>query len=121
MNGAINEIFAKVEHAAVMERRCPMNGEAGFDSNDLADLAHAGRIKVETYAHNFRVVTILLGPYAGKKTQACPSRCKSPWRVIDTTGTHYPRQEAKMKAAALRTRRQEPSAPRLITRAGGLA
>lgn len=115
MNGAIDQIFATLEHAAVMGERCPENGTAGFDSDDLYELAQAGRIRVEVFGLNWRVVTLLTGRYAGRSTQACPHKSKRPWRVTDATGTHYPLQEERQQAAAPTTRRQ-PSAPRPLTR-----
>lgn len=120
MNGAINDIFATLEHAAVMGERCPVNGEAGFDGNDLAELAAAGRIKNETYAHNFRVITVLVGQYAGRSTAPPPKgrKPKRPWRVIDADGTHYPLKAERM-AATPTTHRRQPSAPRPLSSARG--
>ena len=37
-------------------------------SQITSGLARGGKIRIDVYPHNWRVVTILMGPYAGKET-----------------------------------------------------
>lgn len=95
-----DEAFALVERAAVAGVRCPQADDfpEGL-SSAFYKLPDDGRIKIETYAHNWRVVEILTGPNAGKRTAPCPYRHKGPWRITDKSGTHYPRQDASRGGA----------------------
>jgi hypothetical protein len=86
-------VFALVERAAVEGRRCPTSDEIGLamrgaDVRGMGPvsvttrLARAGRLRVEVFAKNYRVITILDGAHAGKSTARHP-RYTKPYRVID--------------------------------------
>lgn len=69
--------FALIELAAENGERCPTNQSAENPTGELRSgvttaLLKQGRIRVEVYAHNWRVVTILTGPHAGKRTAPSP-------------------------------------------------
>ncbi len=65
--------FGLLERAAAAGERCPQSGNFGpLKSHFTTALARAGRIRIEIYAHNWRVVTILDGPHRGKRTAETP-------------------------------------------------
>ena len=123
MNGrrTLDETFAILVAAAVKGERCPLSnwerlpfqeqGEpptALVCSNQLQKLARAGRIVIEVSGRNYRTVTILVGPHAGKKTAPDPKDGRI-WQTIGVTRT--------LNTSV--TRRPEPrgpSAPRMIGR-----
>ena len=101
--------FAVLEHTAIEGGRCPMNEQLGHGAAPA--LARAGRILIEVYPHNFRRVTILTGPHAGKSTAPCPHPKWRPMKVIGTeTRTHL----GTVDRGA--SQRRQPSAPRPLTR-----
>jgi len=77
--------FALLEAAAASGARCPQNVPFGpLAAGASTQLARAGRIKVELYVHNWRVVTILDGPHKGRSTQPCPyGGSEKPYKVIE--------------------------------------
>lgn len=87
-------VFGLLERAALEGRRCPTldeigramheAGVPGGPSGATSALARDGRIRVEVFGKNYRVVTILTGPNAGKTT-APHSRYTKPYRVIDAS------------------------------------
>ncbi|MEQ8395031.1 hypothetical protein [Thalassobaculum sp.] len=78
--------------AARAGRRCPdaqvlrLMGHISATNTVLA-LAEAGKIKIEVYGHNWRVIEILEGPDAGSRTEESPLGGK-PWLMIDDSGRH---------------------------------
>lgn len=69
----LNRAFSILETAAYRGERCPLNGTTPWITADITTaLARAGRIKVEVSGRNWRVVTILKGPNAGKRTMPDP-------------------------------------------------
>lgn len=52
----------------------------------LRRLAASGRIRIEVYGRNWRVVEICRGPHAGKRTAESP-RGGRPYLVVDAGGT----------------------------------
>jgi hypothetical protein len=108
----LKECFALLEAAAAAGERCPMNFDRRIGGNQAVQaglvrmLARLGRIRVEISGRNFRTVTILEGPHAGKHTQRDQNRWVV-WKVIDKNG-------ARTIAAPQSPRRQQPSAPRLL-------
>lgn len=75
------EAFAMLEQAAAGGERCPKTGENGLTSTLTGDLARAGRIRIDVYPHNFRVVTIMEGPHRRRTNTGSlisPSRKTSP-------------------------------------------
>jgi hypothetical protein len=55
-------------------------------------LARAGRIRIEVYAHNWRVVEILSGPNKGKRTAPCPNKTNGPYLVIEKESRYRTRR-----------------------------
>ena len=102
----LRRVFALVEASAVNNERCPQlqpHGVLSFAENiAILALARAGRLRIEIFAHNWRVVTICEGPHRGKHTMRSPYKGGGqPYKVIQ-------------KGDALPSQRQAPSAPRLI-------
>lgn len=102
----LDAAFAELEQAAVKGLRC-FTGR----SKITTALAREGRISVEVYAKNFRRVTILMGPHAGKQT-ASPENPN--WRPYLVVGLDSRRAERPLSIAANQQRGQ-PSAPRPLT------
>lgn len=85
-------LFEEVRKAAVARRRCPSTDILSLmghtaPSTIMRALAQDGRVKVEVYGRNWRVVEILAGPDAGARTEECPAG-GAPYLVIDATGRH---------------------------------
>jgi hypothetical protein len=78
--------FEAIAAAALRGERCPENGTLGVYSDSVTRLAQAGRIKVEISGRNYRAVTILAGPLAGKSTAPHP-RGYPAWKTITTEMT----------------------------------
>lgn len=78
-------LFEKMQGIAARGERCPFN--EALPTGGLSDLARAGRIRIEVFRHNWRVVTILTGQYAGKQTMRDPALLPDakPYVVIDAT------------------------------------
>lgn len=85
--------FAEIERAAIIGARCPTNvsqeNPTGTLRNGLTTaLVKEGKIKIEVYAHNWRVVEILTGPNAGKRTLAPPYKyATKPYLVLPAEAT----------------------------------
>ena len=109
----MDETFALLERTAVAGERCPLNSPFGpVDSTTITMLARRGRIKVEVYRHNWRVVTLLEGAHKGKRTKECPAGGK-PYRVV-SHDTVY------LDPTPTERRRPGPSAPRDFSAPYGL-
>jgi len=79
--------FAAIEQAALRGERAPTNqtGEnpAGtLRSGITTELLKQGRIKVEIYALNWRVIEILTGPHAGERTKGPPNPSWQPYKIL---------------------------------------
>ena len=75
--------FALLEATAIKNERCPQNYPHGpLTTSIITALARAGRIKVEVFARNWRVVTIMDGPHRGKRTKLAPGNAGPPYKVI---------------------------------------
>lgn len=101
--------FALIEAAAANGDRCPQASPHGpiHPSTAPADLARAGRIRIEIFTLNWRVATVLEGPHKGKRTAACPhGGSGKPYKVITADGV----------SSHTRMGMQPPSAPRPLTR-----
>ena len=72
-----------VTRAALEGKRCPTNLELGCSV--LPELAREGLFKIEVCGKNYRIVTILTGEHAGKKTAPHPHR-STPYVVIGPAG-----------------------------------
>lgn len=80
--------FALLVDAAVAGARCPQTSPHGpLASGSVSVLIAAGKIRSEVYKHNYRVVTILVGPHKGKTTAPADPGLK-PYRV---NGIHVSR------------------------------
>ena len=79
----IQKSFEIIEAAAVKGERCPMNWDLPI-MYAVGVLAREGKIKSEISGHNYRQVTILVGPNAGKSTAPDPSMARI-WMVIGKT------------------------------------
>jgi len=81
----LDDVFSQLVDAAIAGQRCPVTareGVPGLPGHATSVLAREGRIKVEIYAHNWRVVEILDGPHAGARTKPCPHETNGPYRII---------------------------------------
>lgn len=76
----LDAAFAQIEQAAVRGERCPQNHELP-QYNCPVELARERRILIEISSRNWRVVTLLTGPHAGKKTAPDPAGRK-PWKTL---------------------------------------
>lgn len=103
---ALEHCFAAIERAACEGARCPKNGEFGVDTIYTNTLARQGRIKVEISGQNYRTITLLTGPNAGKRTRPDHNRV---WKVIDHAGLRHVRPAPRPTGV--------PSPPRLLGRA----
>lgn len=81
--------FSILERAAKLGERCPQSFPFGpLASNVTTTLAHEGRIRIEIFAHNWRVITILSGPNRGKHTMLSPYKGSGkPYKTIGTETT----------------------------------
>lgn len=75
----LNEAFALLESAAAAGERCPQSRPHGpLHSAACSELARAGRIRVELYLHNWRVVTMMEGAAQGQAYSSAPKpECKA--------------------------------------------
>jgi hypothetical protein len=95
--------FGLLEKAADRGERCPISSGPdavkGTKPGDVAALEREGFISIHPRSgHNWRMVTILKGPHAGKSTAPYP------------TNRDRPLADRNMHA-----RRAKPSAPRFLT------
>lgn len=81
--------FAAILKAALAEQRCPTNNE--LKSGVTGRLAAEGRILVEVYPHNYRVIEIVCGPHAGARTRAPDNKRWRPYKVIQRKKADDPR------------------------------
>ena len=79
----LSEAFAMLERAAVSGARCPESRTDGLTSQLTSALARSGQIRIDVYPHNFRVVTIMTGPQAGKSTAPPPNKKWRPYLTIE--------------------------------------
>lgn len=102
---ALQRVFEVVEQCAAAGERCPQNDQLGSGGKTaLPMLARMGRVRIEIYEKNFRVVTIMEGPHKGARTQEPPGKRRlRPYMVIEKESPEWPR-------------RQAPSLPRPLTR-----
>lgn len=119
----LERAYALIEQAAIKSERCPQGRPFGeLTSDAVMTLARAGRIRVEIFMHNWRVVTILTGPNAGKQTAPPPKpkgqQRRDPYRVSDASGTRV--NGRPQEPYETRSKRAGPSAPRDFSVAYGL-
>lgn len=92
---ALRNAFVTLERCAVAGERCPNNGTPGIDSAVTGALARAGKIKVEVSGRNWRTVTILIGPHAGRKTMPDPNGGHI-YKTIGRSSTFTPKSPGQM-------------------------
>lgn len=83
----IEQGYAEILKAALGNQRCPttksVDNPAGkLKSGITTKLLAAGRIRVEIYAHNYRVIEIVGGPNAGARTRAPDNKRWKPYKVL---------------------------------------
>jgi len=83
----IEQGFRLIEAAALAGERCPTNISGDNPTGTLragitAALVKAGRIRIEVYPHNWRVIEIVTGPNAGKRTAPPHNRNWKPYRIL---------------------------------------
>jgi len=108
----VEATYRALEDAAIAGVRCPENDGLEGGSKAVGELARAGRITVEIYGHNYRVVVIANGVQVGKRTAAHPYGGK-PWKIIGRETFINGRQVDRGAS-----RREEPSKPRDIIGGG---
>lgn len=79
---SLDEAFKVLERCALAGDRCPIAGTKGLESVLTSALARAGRIRIDVYPHNYRVVTIAAGPNAGRATALPPNPNWRPYLTI---------------------------------------
>jgi hypothetical protein len=88
---SISEAFAMLERAAVNGFRCPVSRTDGLTSQLTSELARSGQIRIDVYPHNYRVVTIMTGPNAGKSTAPPPKKDWKPYLTIEKDSPPKPK------------------------------
>lgn len=97
----LDAVFALLVECAVAKKRCPQNATIsdhvaglglthGSSTVLTTPLAEQGRIYVEVYTHNWRVVEIRQGPHTGARTEECPHKNNGPYLV-------FPSQKATLR------------------------
>lgn len=86
-NITLADAFAMLETAAASGARCPVAGTNGLTSTLTGTLARTGKIRIDVYPHNWRVITIMAGPHAGKATALPPDKTWRPYRTIEAAQT----------------------------------
>lgn len=106
--------FALLEELAEQGKRCPQSSGPGrtVEGYIFRGLIKQGRILNEISGRNWRRITILVGPQAGKQTAPNPDKLAKVWMTMDASGT---RLHGRPMERPLRARR--PSAPRALTAA----
>lgn len=93
----LDHVLALITDAAVRGARCPVVNEIersleqaglpyGGAARSVPVLARAGKLKIEVFRHNYRVVTICDGAHRGKQTAPCPDAKARPYLVISPSG-----------------------------------
>jgi hypothetical protein len=84
----IEQGFAAIERAALNGERCPTNHKGTENPNGTLPsgittaLLKEGKIRIEVYPHNYRVIEILVGSNAGKRTKGPPNKKWRPYLVL---------------------------------------
>ena len=77
------KVFNLLEQAAIAGLRCPKRRPFGPmpRHGTTGRLERLGFIRAEVFSKNFRRVTILVGPHAGRRTASPPDPNSKPYRV----------------------------------------
>jgi hypothetical protein len=78
-----SEAFKMLEKVALAGARCPVSRVNGLTSQLTSELARTGKIRIDVYPHNYRVITILAGPHAGRATAPPPNKTWRPYLTIE--------------------------------------
>lgn len=78
---AINLVYRRVLRAAMLRKRAPFSNSKGIPYQISSELIRRGKIKVEVYGRNWRVIEITAGRFAGLRTLA-PPQAGQPYRVL---------------------------------------
>lgn len=89
----LDAAFALLAEKALKGERCPT--ASTIAQRYVSTLAHEGRIFIEVFVHNYRVVTIMEGEAKGKKTAPPPivvahdgqRRAPKPYLTVGKEGT----------------------------------
>lgn len=86
----LEAVFALIVAAADKNERCPMNSSPKMRRGTIPHsavqaLLREGKIKIEVYAHNYRVVEIVWGRNAGKRTRPPDNKNWKPYKVLPKT------------------------------------
>lgn len=108
------EVWADLQHRAAVGDRAPLtalreNREDHRLKSAITDLIKSGRIIIEVFGRSWRVITILQGPHAGKKTAPPPDPRWQRHTTRDVAGA------VTSKGVSLNQGRGKPSAPRFLT------
>lgn len=107
--------FQTLQHAAANGLRCPkIEASRGIRRQDYRALAEEGRIIIHVHGRNWWVVGILEGPCLGKWTARDPDGGLC-YRIVDRNGAR-PILNPKKPVGRQGVRRNQPSAPRLLSR-----
>ena len=87
MTPAQQRLFDTLVQAAVDGIRCPTNGDLRA-YKELSSLCREGFVRSEVYEKNYRVIEILRGKHAGKRTAEHPGGRK-PYRIVDANGDRW--------------------------------
>jgi hypothetical protein len=74
-------VFGQLAARANIGARCPENIDIPGANLMLRALAEEGRIRVEIFPRNWRVVEILTGQHKGKRTAPSPLRHAKPYKI----------------------------------------
>ena len=77
----LETVFLQLAERATINARCPDNFHLPGGNLTLRALAAEGRIRVEIFPRNWRVVEILTGQHKGKRTAASPLRNAKPYKI----------------------------------------
>lgn len=99
-----DEAFRLIESTAAAGDRCPQR--TIIPSLMFCKLARQGKIRVRIFARNWRVVDVLVGPYAGRSTADDPQRRvgEKPYKVVDASAP-------ALRVEIPKQNRQEPWKP----------
>lgn len=82
----LSKLFKQLENCVALGARCPQTLPFGpltrAANKGVIELARRGRIKLDIYAHNWRVVTMCEGRHFGKSTEMPPYQHGAPYKTI---------------------------------------
>jgi hypothetical protein len=92
-NPELDKALALLVDIASAGARCPAtcgpDAHSLLRSEHIVYLAKRGDIRSEISGRNWRQITILTGPHAGKKTAPNPNEKARVWRTMDANGVEW--------------------------------